>query len=504
MNGRKLLTVLLAVVLLGALAVTPAALHDPGMILEARADGEGTTGQELQNVRWEITPVAGDTPPTEHALMNLAPAEADREESGSAAIPGGWISYQGKLLKNGLPWNGPINITFRLYTVSSGGAAWWTETQTVYVQNGLFSVLLGAVNPLTTSAVNFQHQEWLGIQPEGASAELTPRQPLTVAPYAMNLMPGATLVDSNPAGGYNYSLWVSSVNHEGFYAESDAGYGITGRATAADQVGVYGRSMGNGNGAHGVKGISSGTSGLCPAGITECGSALYAYASGDAYGVYVYGQNRSSLISIQGNNAYYAAWFKSLIAPNGKGLYTDGESRFDDYVTFGAGKSGYVVEVALNDGDEPLERGDVVAISGFAAPVIGQIPAPRVRKAAEVSATGMIGVVDVLYLPCDTTIPLEAGQGCGGFEPEITLIQPGQYLAVVTLGAYGWIKADASAGPIRPGDLLTASSRAGYTQKAVPLTVQGVTFYAPGTTIGVALGALDKGTGMIPVFVSVR
>jgi hypothetical protein len=73
---------------------------------------------------------------------------------------------------------------------------------------------------------------------------------------------------------------------------------------------------------------------------------------------------------------------------------------------------------------------------------------------------------------------------------------------VVTLGAYAYLKVDASAGPILAGDLLTASDSFGRAAKARQLSVQGVSFYAPGTIIGKALGNLDSGTGYIPVFVS--
>jgi hypothetical protein len=64
----------------------------------------------------------------------------------------------------------------------------------VTVNNGLFSIYLGSVNPLTAQPQDFLSQLWLGIQPAGAAAELTPRQQLGTAAYAFNLIPGATLV----------------------------------------------------------------------------------------------------------------------------------------------------------------------------------------------------------------------------------------------------------------------------------------------------------------------
>jgi hypothetical protein len=325
-----------------------------------------------------------------------------------------------------------------------------------------------------------------------------------VVAAAMNLMPGATLVDDNTGGSYGYSFWVSSVNHPAIYGRSDSSTGITGITTAAEAPGVYGSASGTGNGSHGLEGRMSGASGSCTTGAVECGSALYATASGDAYASFFYGANRSGIINIQGDNTYYGLWVNSVRAPDGSGIWTNGASYFGDYVTFAGGKSGYVVDIALNDGEEVLEKGDIVVISGYDPPVVGSVPVVRVRKAADTNATGIMGVVDVLYIPCNTAEPLEAGQVCGGFQEGVSTIQPGEYLSVVTLGAYEAIKVDASAGPIRPGDLLATSTLSGYAMTAEPLMVQGTSFFAPGTIIGKALGSLEEGTGIIPVFVSSR
>ena len=81
---------------------------------------------------------------------------------------------------------------------------------------------------------------------------------------------------------------------------------------------------------------------------------------------------------------------------------------------------------------------------------------------------------------------------------------PGSYLSVVTLGAYEFIRVDASYGAIHPGDLLTSSPSPGYAMKAQPVNVSGVEFYRPGTIIGRALGGLESGQGTVPVFVSLK
>ncbi len=100
-----------------------------------------------------------------------------------AAVPLS-LSYQGVLTDaSGVAVSdGSYSIAFRLYDVVSGGTELWTETQMVQVHKGTFSVILGAVQPLTSL---FDTQYWLGISVEGG-AELSPRVQLTAAAYSLN------------------------------------------------------------------------------------------------------------------------------------------------------------------------------------------------------------------------------------------------------------------------------------------------------------------------------
>src|SRR5512138_2483513 len=98
----------------------------------------------------------------------------------AAAIPQ-QIGYQGYLTDSGgVPHNGTVAMTFRIYSVSSGGAALWTETQDVPVSQGVYSVNLGAVSALNLA---FDVPYYLGIT-VGADGEMTPRQALTSVGYA--------------------------------------------------------------------------------------------------------------------------------------------------------------------------------------------------------------------------------------------------------------------------------------------------------------------------------
>lgn len=86
------------------------------------------------------------------------------------------INYQGYLTdKNNVPVNGVTSITFSIYDVNAGGTALWTETQSIDVSAGVYSVELGLLTPVS---LFFDVQYWLGIDIAG-DGEMTPRQPIT-------------------------------------------------------------------------------------------------------------------------------------------------------------------------------------------------------------------------------------------------------------------------------------------------------------------------------------
>jgi hypothetical protein len=108
------------------------------------------------------------------------------------------INYQG-YLKNtdGTPVNSAVSVVFSLYLASSGGSgALWTETRSVTPANGVYSVQLGSGTALPPSL--FANDTlWLGVKVGPTDPEMTPRQQLTMAPYAYR----AGTADSVAAGG---------------------------------------------------------------------------------------------------------------------------------------------------------------------------------------------------------------------------------------------------------------------------------------------------------------
>jgi hypothetical protein len=107
------------------------------------------------------------------------------------------MNYQGMLTDTGgNPLNGDYNLTFKIYSQSSGGSALWSETHTsTQVQDGLFNVILGSLS-LLPSSVFEDTVRYLGITVD-SDAELSPRIRITSMAYAYR----ALVADSAAVAG---------------------------------------------------------------------------------------------------------------------------------------------------------------------------------------------------------------------------------------------------------------------------------------------------------------
>jgi hypothetical protein len=94
------------------------------------------------------------------------------------------INYQGKITRpSGALVDTTTSMVFTIYADSTGGTALWTETQTsVDVQYGVFSVLLGSVNPIPDSVFN-GNVRYLGVK-VGNDSDMTPRKAIVSVGYA--------------------------------------------------------------------------------------------------------------------------------------------------------------------------------------------------------------------------------------------------------------------------------------------------------------------------------
>lgn len=120
---------------------------------------------------------------------------------GQSAAPADLMTYQGYLvdangtaLANGNPVN--YTVVFRIYAASSGGSSLWSESQTVTVDKGNFSVVLGEgvqegsepKGPLSALFASPNASDrFIGITVKGLSGgdpEIMPRLRLLPSPYA--------------------------------------------------------------------------------------------------------------------------------------------------------------------------------------------------------------------------------------------------------------------------------------------------------------------------------
>ena len=134
-------------------------------------------------------------------------------DAGDTQIPQ-TVSYQGYLTDAGTgdpvdTAGGTLDVQFSIYNVLSGGSALWTDMQAVTVSQGVYSVTFSGLGGLA-----FDAQYYLEVAVDEDSSGtieaaeiLTPREPFTAVPYALN----AERVDGQDASDFAASVH----NHAG-------------------------------------------------------------------------------------------------------------------------------------------------------------------------------------------------------------------------------------------------------------------------------------------------
>jgi len=306
-------------------------------------------------------------------------------------------------------------------------------------------------------------------------------------------------------------------------------YGVLG--VTAEGLGVYASASGSGDALYGS--ANTGSGGYF---FSSQGNGVYASAVGsNGYAGYFYSAAYRGGYVKSGNSGLYSLFVDTQDGPSQgtSGLDVNGSMRAEGNLYIAGSKAGYVVDEMQNADSVNLEAGDVVVIADdSSAPVLGNIPVPRVKLAASPNDTSVVGVVDqVMYVPdqatrdayeaqrkADRDAASRAEKNGGTKDRPMADIQnrisdatgtlhvdndsvsarPGRYCSVVTLGAYKAVKADASFGPIHAGDLLTTSSHAGYGMRVNDKAA------ASGAIIGKALSSLASGTGTVTVMVTLK
>jgi Chaperone of endosialidase len=216
------------------------------------------------------------------------------------------FTYQGQLKHQGAPLGGNVDLRFVLFDVEFGGVALDELAKTdVTVTNGLFTVELdfGAVvfngdARWLEVAVRFPHDPtdtW-------PFTELTPRQAITVTPYALQTRGLFVNEDGNVGLGTtfpNSTLHVVSSENSAIFAKNSAsiGHGLFGRASATSGtnygvygltdstggVGVFGGASPNSGNTTGVSGTSHSTTGRGVVGMAFATSGTNYGVRGDTF-----------------------------------------------------------------------------------------------------------------------------------------------------------------------------------------------------------------------------
>ncbi len=418
------------------------------------------------------------------------------------------INVQGQLVSGGSPVNGSVNVTFCLYSVSIGGLPLWSDIQSVTADNGYFSEELDVDQAL------FNGQPlWLGVQVAGDS-EMSPRQKILPVPYALGVVPGASVYGSELSSILTISntgsisgtsdigndATFSSLAGVRIYSKGDYTYPDPYNGHRTLGVGLY--SYGEVVGVHGLS--DQGTAGRF---ISTDGTGVYAkgnvavggfagpsgtgvvghsgYASGMSWpGVGVLGNSATGIgvAATTASSSDPALWVQNsttgdlIHAYSGSGtgsdlrfkVHNDGDVTADG--TFTGGGADYADLMSVEGDVNDYEPGDVLVISDSED--------GAVELSTEAYSSAVIGIY--------STQPGFVGGGNNRDGIPVALV------GVVPC------KVSAEKGPIQRGDLLTTFSTPGHAMKVTDRS------NAIGAILGKALAPLDAGTGVILVLVMLQ
>ncbi|MFH1892915.1 MAG: tail fiber domain-containing protein [Candidatus Zixiibacteriota bacterium] len=116
------------------------------------------------------------------------------------------INYQGRLMNaQRAPMDTTVGILFAIYNDSTATESLWSELhESVLIRNGLFTVILGSLSPLSDT-VFLDTSRYLGIT-MGGDGELSPRTRLVTAPFSHRV----STVDGATGGTITSSVSVGS------------------------------------------------------------------------------------------------------------------------------------------------------------------------------------------------------------------------------------------------------------------------------------------------------
>lgn len=221
---------------------------------------------------WAAAPTVSTQEKNPLASARPGSVSSNNDATDAITIPR-MLSYQGKLTDSTgrAVQDSNYPVTFRLYTVPSGGSAFWSETQSVQTKNGLFAVLLGSVTPV--GSVPDGGALYLGM--EVGAVELTPRLRLVSAAYAYK----ADTANYALAGAGGDDPWVRGLPDSVLYTIRQLGIARGGANNMLYGTNCYTHVN---LGIACTTGVSGADHGYCTVGggMANCAAALYATVAG--------------------------------------------------------------------------------------------------------------------------------------------------------------------------------------------------------------------------------
>ena len=467
------------------------------------------------------------------------------------------FTYQGRLNTGTNPATGTYDLTFSLYGVSSGGSslAGPVNTTGVGVTNGLFTVLVDFGAGVFTGGSN-----WLsiGVRTNGGGAftPLTPREQVTPAPYAIfaesasaaglsGTIPAADLTGVNGSGltGVNAatlgglgasSFWqltgnalgagqfLGSLNSQPLFIQASGGVGI-GTPSPADPLDLAGQNNWNlGGGSEGDFRIGNPTYRLKMGVATGGGGAgdCRIYAAGGTSRL-VLGSSTKDVLTVLGTSVGIGTLTPSqALEVNGNYVLIDGAAAYDGNgpidAYIGGNGSGSDVQIGSMNSlitsvgfwNYTASAWMHIACSSITINGGSDLAEPfTITSGKEEVPQGAVVVIDkknpgqlkMSDQPYDRRV---AGvvSGANGIKPGIQMQQQGLLEGGKNVALTGrvYVLADASNGPIEPGDLLTTSSAPGQAMKVTDHA------RAQGAILGKAMTGLSEGNGMVLVLVALQ
>jgi hypothetical protein len=248
------------------------------------------------------------------------------------------------------------------------------------------------------------------------------------------------------------------------HARNDYGNAVYGESV--EGIGIVGESTGGGVIAnHGVHGKTNST-------VTFV-AGVYGYSTSTSAGVLGASLNGHGVIG------------STYRVDGNYGLYTDDNAYIGGKLDLGGVVDPVIGERFEVDPGDNVQVGDVMVIDE---------DSHYMTRCTEEYDTKVIGVIGPeVDVKDGETMIITFGNRAAKPLPEMNSETPERVIIK--------IKVDAKYGAIKRGDLLTTSPTAGHAMKAVPVDIEGVEIYRPGTIIGKALESLESGTGLIEVFV---